>query len=103
LGNWVLNDVLLEDAYAVGLDSLVTVVSSGVDTPGLVLEHATEEFRELFHQSDLIISKGQGNLESLLDVQAPIYFLLVAKCQPIAQLLGCKERDIILKRQLSFS
>mgnify|MGYP001123940874 CR=1 FL=1 len=95
----ILNDALMEDAEAVGLDSLVKVVSSGVHTPGLMLEYATDEFKELFNETDVIISKGQGNLESLLETPGPIYFLLVAKCQPISRLLGCEIRDIILKRQ----
>ena len=95
----ILNDVLLEDAIAVGLDALVDVVSSGVHTPGLMLKHATDSFRKLFSHADVIISKGQGNLESLIETPGPIYFLLVAKCQPISKLLGCRIRDIILKRQ----
>lgn len=98
-GKPILNDVLLEDARLIGLDNLVRVVSSGVDTPGAVLERASSEFCSLFDQADLIISKGQGNFESLTDIQAPIYFLLVAKCQPVANLIGCDIRDIILKRQ----
>lgn len=98
-GKPILNDVLLEDARQIGLDKLIRVVSSGVDTPGAVLERASSEFRSLFDKADLIISKGQGNFESLTDVKAPIYFLLVAKCQPVANLIGCDVRDIILKRQ----
>jgi uncharacterized protein with ATP-grasp and redox domains len=98
-GRPIFNDILLEDASWVGLDKLVTVVSSGSGTPGLILEESSKEFRELFSSSDLIISKGQGNLEGLFDVPGPIYFLFVAKCKPIAALLGCKVRDILLRRQ----
>ncbi|NOR85937.1 DUF89 family protein, partial [archaeon] len=34
---------------------------------------------------DLIISKGQGNYERLSDIDANIYFLLIAKCAVIAR------------------
>lgn len=98
-GKPILNDALIEDARSIGLHEMVHVVSSGVGTPGLVLELANPEFRDAFYDFDLIISKGQGNIEALFDIDAPIYFLLVAKCQPIADMLGCKVRDIILKRQ----
>jgi hypothetical protein len=98
-GRPIFNDILLEDASWVGLDKLVTVVSSGTGTPGLILNESSEEFQKLFSSSDLIISKGQGNLEGLFDVPGPIYFLFVAKCKPIAALLGCKVRDILLRKQ----
>lgn len=98
-GKAILNDALVEDAEFVGMHEVAHVVSSGVDTPGLVLERATEGFGKMFTSADLIISKGQGNLEALIDVEGPIYFLLVAKCQPIAKMLGCRERDIVLMKR----
>ncbi len=99
-GKPILNDCLLEDAQQIGLDKLVTVVSSGSDAPGMVVERCSDEFLELFHSADLIISKGQGNFEALSDVDAPIYFLLIAKCEVVARTLGCNLRDIILKKSV---
>lgn len=98
-GKPILNDCLLEDAKAVGLDTVVDVVSSGVDTPGLILDDCSAEFLELFRRADLIISKGQGNFESLSEAAGPIYFLLIAKCAVVARELGCEIRDIILKKR----
>ena len=98
-GEPIFNDILVEDAVWAGIDTLAEVISSGVNSPGLILDYATEEFREVFHASDLIISKGQGNLEGLYDAPGPIYFLLVAKCEPIARMLGCSVRDILLIQQ----
>ncbi len=98
-GKPILNDCLLEDAKAVGLDAVVEVVSSGVDTPGLILDACSDEFFELFSHADLIISKGQGNFEALSEVDGPIYFLLIAKCAVVARELGCDIRDIILKKR----
>ena len=99
-GEPIFNDILVEDAVWAGIDTLAEIISSGVNSPGLILDFATDEFLEVFHVSDLIISKGQGNLEGLYDVAAPIYFLLVSKCQPISRMLGCSVRDVILKKQL---
>ncbi|MFP3871475.1 MAG: ARMT1-like domain-containing protein, partial [Candidatus Natronoplasma sp.] len=41
--------------------------------------------------------KGQGNYEALSEVSANIFFLLKAKCPVIADDLGVKIGDIILK------
>lgn len=76
----IINDALLEDARECGLDNICRVTTNGTGCPGTPLPHCSEEFRQLFYAADLIISKGQGNFETLSEVQAPIYFLLTVKC-----------------------
>jgi len=76
----IINDALLEDARECGLENSCRVTSNGTGCPGTPLPHCSAEFRKLFHDADLIISKGQGNLETLSEVKAPIYFLLTVKC-----------------------
>ena len=76
----IINDALLPDALACGLGELCTVVSNGTDCPGTPLDRCGVEFQQLFRAADLIISKGQGNFETLSEVSAPIYFLLTVKC-----------------------
>ncbi len=98
-GEPILNDCLIEDAEFVGLDTIVSVISSGSDAPGCVLDLCSQEFLEIFRSSDVIISKGQGNFEALSEVDAPIYYLLIAKCAAVARELSCELRDIILKRK----
>ncbi len=98
-GKPILNDVLLEDAQEAGLTEMVQVISSGSDAPGCVLAYCDESFLEVFRSSDMIISKGQGNFEALSDEDAPIYYLLIAKCAAVARELSCSVRDIILKRK----
>lgn len=95
----ILNDALLSDAYDIRLDKIVKVVSSGSDAPGCILSLCNDEFLEMFSSTDLIISKGQGNFESLSDASGPIYFLLIAKCAAVARELACAQRDIILKKK----
>jgi uncharacterized protein with ATP-grasp and redox domains len=67
------------------------------DGPGTVLERCSEEFKKIYEHADFIISKGQGNYEALSIEKRPIFFLLRAKCQIIAQDIGVTERDIVLK------
>jgi uncharacterized protein with ATP-grasp and redox domains len=93
----IINDVTIEDAIASGLDEVAKISSSGTTAPGVLLELCHSSFIEKFTDSEFIISKGQGNYEGLSDTNAPIFFLLKAKCPVIADHLGVKENDIIFK------
>lgn len=93
----VINDALVEDARACGIEEVAEVVSSGSDAPGTVLDLCSQEFLKLYEQAKMIISKGQGNFEALSDEDKPIFFLLKAKCPVIAKDIGCSFGDMILK------
>ncbi len=92
----IINDVTLEDANQVGMDRYCAVLPSGSSLPGTVLSQCNEEFQETFAQSDLIISKGQGNFEGLCAVSRPeVYFSLTAKCAPVAEYLGVRKGEAV--------
>jgi len=92
----VINDALMEDAIFCGIDKIAQVISSGVDAPGTILKYCSGEFLNIFRQADLIISKGQGNFESLSQEKRHIFFLFMVKCPVIAKETGCKMGDIVL-------
>jgi len=96
----IINDVLIEDAHDCGIDKIAKVISNGSDAPGTVLSLCSEEFLEIYHKAPLIISKGQGNFETLSEERVPIFFLLKVKCPVIAKDIGCKVNDMILKSNL---
>jgi len=96
-GKPIINDATYEDAQAAGIDKVANLISSGADGPGAILETCNSEFKEVYHNAELIISKGQGNFEALSSETRPIFFLLIAKCHVIARDLGINEGDIILK------
>ncbi len=87
-GGPILNDANMEDAETAGLCDVVEVLSNGSDIPGTVLSDCSPEFRRRFAGADLIISKGQGNFETLTGEAAEIWFLLKIKCETIARHLG---------------
>ena len=88
-----------EDAILTGMDKIATLVSTGDNSPGAVWETASDDFRKVFHDADVVISKGQGNLEGLLDVDhKSIYFLLVTKCDLIAQRIGTNKKEFVVKK-----
>jgi uncharacterized protein with ATP-grasp and redox domains len=96
----IINDATTEDAVKSGLDKVATIVSSGWDGPGISLKSGSGAFLGHYKSADLIISKGQGNYETLSAEQRPVFFLLKAKCPVIARNLGVEEGDTVIKYAL---
>ena len=97
----VLNDSTLYDAEKVGITNVCRVISNGYDAPSTLLEKCSGEFLEIYRQADLIISKGQGNLEGLADEKdSRIFFMLMAKCNPIAELLQVRKNDLVITQNI---
>lgn len=97
----VINDATLDDATLAGIPELVQVMSNGSDAPGTLVEECSEEFRDLFNRADLIISKGQGNYETLSDTHKPIFFLLSVKCPMIGVNIGAPVGALVVKESIS--
>jgi len=95
-GGPILNDALVEDAQIVGLTDVVDVIDNGSDAPGTILGNCSEIFRRRFDESDLIIAKGQGNYETLSDVDKNIFFLVRPKCSVLARHLGREIGSLVL-------
>ena len=90
----VINDALRADAEQVGLSEVATVIESGVALPGTPLGLCTDELREHFRAADVVISKGQGNFETLSDAPRAVWFLLMVKCDVVARHAGCAMGDL---------
>ena len=95
-GKPVINDATIEDAEEIGLTGLVNVIDNGSGYPGTVLKDCSTEFNKAFDEADLIISKGQGNYETLSEVNKNIFFLLRVKCDIVARDLNRKLGDFIV-------
>ncbi len=83
----ILNDALFEDALSVGMNEVATVMENGIlePLPGTFLDRASKEVRHLINGSNLIISKGLGNFDTLSEdetLRGKISFLLRGKCYP---------------------
>ena len=96
-GSNIINDVTIEDAKKAGMTKNAKVVANGYDAPSTLLNRCSLEFREVFNKADIIISKGQGNLEGLTDVtNKKILFLLMVKCNVIAEMIGIHEKNTVV-------
>jgi len=99
-GGPILNDATLFDAQKVGMDRVADVISNGYDAPSTILEYSSLEFQSKFDAADLIISKGQGNLEGLMQYKDKrIFFLLMVKCDVIAELFKVKKGNSMVYNQ----
>jgi uncharacterized protein with ATP-grasp and redox domains len=95
----IINDVTYEDAILTGMDKVAKVITTGDNSPGAVWESTSVQFQQVFEHADVIISKGQGNLEGLMDVSHNcIYFLLVTKCDLMAKRMGTKKEAFIVRK-----
>ena len=59
------------------------------------MDEASDLFLDRYNNADIIISKGQGNLEGLSDVKNDIYYLLKAKCELVGNLVDVKVGDFV--------
>lgn len=96
----VINDATFDDAVESEINTVAEIIDSGSDAPGVILEYCTKEFKELFYNAKLIISKGQGNFESLSEEErGGIYFLFKVKCPAVAKHLKVNIGDTIFKKK----
>jgi uncharacterized protein with ATP-grasp and redox domains len=95
------NDLTLADLEASGLRGpLEPVVDTGARTVGLELPGVSPGFRELYDAARLIIAKGMGHFETMSHLGDPrVWFLLQAKCGPVAQALGVDVNTFVFGRR----
>ena len=98
-GHPVINDATRADAETAGLDGLAEIMDNGSDAPGTVLTDISPECRRRFDRADLVVAKGQGNYETLSEVDREVFFLLRAKCPVIADDIGCETGSIVVERR----
>ncbi len=92
----IINDVTKKEAIEAGIDKVAEIIESGSDAPGIVIEKATERFKHLFRDAHVVISKGQGNYETLEDIPRRVYFLLRVKCPVVARKIGTEMGNIVI-------
>lgn len=95
-GGPVLNDAILEDAGQVGLNRVCRVISNGSNAPGTLIGDCSDEFLRIYHDAGLVISKGQGNFETLWGEKKNIFFLFKVKCDVVARHIDGSVGDTVL-------
>ena len=97
-GGPILNDATIDDAKIAEIDRVADVISTGTDCAGIIFDECSEEFLKAFEKTSVVISKGQGNYESLSEVKGKkIFFLLKVKCPIVGEKIGAKVGSMVLK------
>lgn len=102
-GGAIINDCTYADAIDAGLEESCEVIDNGSDFVGTILETTPEGFRQRFDGAGLIISKGQGNFETLHHLGGKIFsggkifFLFQSKCDVVSKWLGLSKGSMLLK------
>ena len=97
-GSPVINDSTMEDADESGLTGVCEVIDNGSEAVGTILEWTSTSFQKTFKDAQLVISKGQGNFETLIGVKKKIFFLLQSKCKVVSKELGLSTGSMLLKK-----
>ena len=87
-GEPVLNDATMEDALQVGIENCGKVIPNGTNIAGTYIPWLSAEAKKALDEADILISKGQGNFESLHGCGLNIYYLFLCKCQWFMERFG---------------
>lgn len=98
-GRAVLTDVTMDDVRRSGvIEEFDEVISTGMFAVGVDVHRMGDRLRREMEDADIIISKGMANFESLSDAPfRPIAFLMKAKCRPVAEAVGAREGDNVVR------
>ena len=92
----IINDATMKDAEMIDLDDVASVIDNGDNAPATLLHQVSDHMRAIYDSAELVISKGQGNFESLNEEDKKIYFLFSVKCPVISKELNAPEGGLIL-------
>lgn len=102
-GGEILNDVTMEDAEETGVCAVAKVISNGNVVGGTVEKMLSEEAREIFDRADVILSKGQGNFETLHGCGRNIYYSFLCKCDWFTGKFGVERNTGMFVREKDVS
>ncbi len=96
-GGPIQNDLTREDLEDSGLkEAMEPVVDTGASTVGLDLDKVSPEFQNIYGAARIILAKGMGHFETMSHLNDPrIWFLLQAKCAPVARSLGVELNSFV--------
>lgn len=87
-GKPIYNDVTMEDAEQVGFTASYRCIGNGSGMAGIVPELLTGDLKTLFDNADIIISKGQGNSDSMFGSNLNTYYMFLCKCELFMKRFG---------------
>ncbi|MGY5876134.1 MAG: ARMT1-like domain-containing protein [Candidatus Thorarchaeota archaeon] len=102
-GQPMINDATEDDVRGTEIESLSEITSSGAWAHGIPRKWVSDEFLNAVENSDLVISKGQANIETFPEIQreygVETYYIIRGKCPHISRAIGVeKGSNVVLRR-----
>ena len=96
------NDATYEDAVETGLDKLAEIVDNGSRMVGCMTGDMSEEAVKLLRESDMVITKGQANFESLHGEGFSPWYVFLCKCDRMIDVLGIPRLTPVFRKEEDF-
>ncbi len=104
-GEAMINDATRSDIAGSEIERLAEIADTGGWAHGTPRRWVSKGFLDLVATCDLVISKGQANVESFPEIQREIgvetYYFIRAKCPHIASSVGARIGDNVVLRRPS--
>lgn len=91
------NDATRQDALAVGIP--FPIIDNGMAVAGMPPQLLSGEAKQALEHSDVILSKGQANVETLLGCGRNIFYLFLVKCLRFQKLFNKEKLTPMLIRE----
>ncbi len=95
-GGPVIDDLTCDEALEIGLQQYGELASNGNRAIGTELDLCPSALVDRIRAADLVLSKGQGNFETLTGKLSNCWFLLRCKCPVISRVTGRLEGELLL-------
>lgn len=99
---YMLNDATKEEIVSLGfLDFVDEIIDIKPEFLGFDLDNEHRYLGDYFTKDSFIISKGLANYECFdeYNIDIPVFFIMLAKCKPIADRLGVNINDGVLLKK----
>ncbi len=87
----IINDITIKEINETGISEFAEIIETGTDSLGIMFDEVSKDFKRLFHKADIVVAKGHANFETLIDAEREVFFILRAKCDYVAEILGIKK------------
>ena len=96
-GGPAMNDALRADAQAMGIP--FPVIDNGNRVAGTQIDQLSPEARAALEAADVVIAKGQGNIETMYGCGYNVYYAFLVKCSRFVQVFGQPKLTPMLIRE----
>lgn len=102
-GKPLANDAVRSDVEGTEVDRLSKIIDTGAWAYGVPRKWVSKEFLDTVQHSDIVISKGQANIESFPEIQREMkietFYITRGKCSHISRAIFAKKGDNVVLRR----